>query len=171
MKRLEILIDSEHFHFSEVIFRNPGAWITPKNLDPILKEEINLNLQWLIDLGHYNYYKAAIDARLFRQIGKFGIIKSPFHQITISPNHHFIKSPSSSPNDQFTISANHPFTKSPFYQSTISPNYCFTKSLIHQITISSNRYFTKSPNHYFTSSPNHHFTKSPFHHLTRSPFH
>ena len=92
MKRLEIMIDSEHFHFSEVIFRNPGAWITPKNLDPILKEEINLNLQWLIDLGHYNYYKAAIDARLFRQIGKFGIIKSPFHQITISPNHHFTKS-------------------------------------------------------------------------------
>ena len=78
MKRLEILIDSEHFHFSEVIFRNPGAWITPKNLDPILKEEINLNLQWLIDLGHYNYYKAAIDARLFRQIGKFGIM----YQIT-----------------------------------------------------------------------------------------
>ena len=92
MKRLEILIDSEHFHFSEVIFRNPGAWITPKNLDPILKEEINLNLQWLIDLGHYNYYKAAIDARLFRQIGKFGIAKSTFHQINISPNHYFPKS-------------------------------------------------------------------------------
>ena len=93
MKRLEILIDSEHFHFSEVIFRNPGAWITPKNLDPILKEEINLNLQWLIDLGHYNYYKAAIDARLFRQIGKFGITKSLIYQITNLPNHHFTKSP------------------------------------------------------------------------------
>ena len=128
MKRLEILIDSEHFHFSEVIFRNPGAWITPKNLDPILKEEINLNLQWLIDLGHYNYYKAAIDSRLFRQIGKFGNTNSLIHQINIAPNQyflmlsnpHFIKIP----NRHFTKS---PFTKPPIQQTTITPNHQFTK--------------------------------------------
>ena len=73
IKALEIrdISKSEYFHFSEVIFRNPAGWIMPKNLEPILKEEINLNLQWLIDLGHYQYYKDAIDARLFRHIGIF----------------------------------------------------------------------------------------------------
>ena len=71
LKRLEIyqISKPEYFHFSEVIFRNPGAWITPKNLNRDLKEEINLNLQWLIDLGHYKYNKDAIDARIFRHIG------------------------------------------------------------------------------------------------------
>ena len=31
----------------------PAGWILPKLLDPNLKERIILNLQWIVDLGHY----------------------------------------------------------------------------------------------------------------------
>ena len=58
----------ENFYFSNVIFRSPGAWIMPKNLGLELKEEINVNLQWLIDLGHYKYYKNAINILRYQVI-------------------------------------------------------------------------------------------------------
>ena len=42
----------------------------PKNLDKDYKEYINVNLQWLVDIGLYDIYKRSITSRLFQQIGK-----------------------------------------------------------------------------------------------------
>ena len=61
----------EDFYFSNVIFKNPGAWIMPKNLDPKLREEINLGVLWILDFGHYKNFKSVINDRLFQQIGHF----------------------------------------------------------------------------------------------------
>ena len=57
------------FHLSGAIDKGQGGWIMPKTLDKNLKEFINLNLQWLVDLGLYDVYKRSITSRLFRHIG------------------------------------------------------------------------------------------------------
>lgn len=79
-KYIKILETANHtpqltslFYLSEPILHHPGAWIMPKNLNPKLKEQINLGLQWLIDLGHYKYYTEAINSQLFRHLGSYKI--------------------------------------------------------------------------------------------------
>ena len=58
------------FYLSKAIDKGQGGWIMPKNLDKDYKEYINVNLQWLVDIGLYDIYKRSITSRLFQQIGK-----------------------------------------------------------------------------------------------------
>ena len=66
----------EEFYLSTPITIVPAGWILPKNLNPDLKEKIILNLQWLIDLGHYRVQDRAVGNGLFNQLGKFKDFKN-----------------------------------------------------------------------------------------------
>ena len=73
------------FFMSDTIERLPGAWVFPKGPEhETLKHKITVRLQYLVDIGLYQYYSDSVAKHLFRHLGAIQSVSNESIEVTFA---------------------------------------------------------------------------------------